>query len=796
MDLKIVPLSFDCVVCGGGIGGVCAALASARKGLKTALVQNRPVLGGNASSEVRVHIGGAPHHGYHFDARETGIIEEIRLETAIKDPKNEYFWIDCVLLSKCIEEPNLSLFLNTNIYELEKKENKIISVKGIQNSTEKIFEFSAEIFIDATGDGILGYLANAEFRIGREEKTEFNESLAPNKPDTYTLGSSIMFQARDMGRPIKYIPPSWAKKFKPEDLNLRCGYKKHSNFKEYWHADSVGWWWVEYGGTLDTIKDNETIKLELQSIVYGIWDLIKNKDPTTKEIAKNFEITWISQIPGKRESRRLIGDYILTENDLISMKIFDDQIAIGGWSIDLHPPEGFYAKGPGAKHKYMDLPYSISFRCIYSKNIKNLLMASRCISVSHVAHGSTRLIATLGCIGQAAGIAAYFCVKNKYTPRDLYEKDIKFLQQELIKEDARLLGIKNKDPKDLALKARISSNSEMDVNFGNISKFVPLYFPMAQRFYLWIDPSKNKEFPKIYLFLKNEAELEEQITGGIRLDSGREEFKSKQDLVKFKAVIPPKHNNWVLIDIEDPSFAFKESGNYWIYLNENENIYWAKNEEHHWTGMRLGYYNEQLDCWQTVRINGNPFFDKVIGFFGNFCFKIEVDNDNERYFFPYPACNINNGENAPFISPNLWISKPFRKKCLKDPLTINNTSDIDANIEIYLEFQNEQKNIVFSQIWLTFDTELNNSYPHQSYGEEKIKDWPIGGKSPKCIRNMDIFMEEDKQERILIYKVKDNYQRRIKIKLEKPISTKKLIFVPKANWGFHCFSLYEIRIYK
>ncbi|MBD3351940.1 MAG: FAD-dependent oxidoreductase [Candidatus Lokiarchaeota archaeon] len=781
---------FDVVVCGGGIGGVCAALASARSGLKTALIQNRSVLGGNASSEVRVHMGGACHHGYHYDAREPGIIEELRLDIAVRDPKNEYFWIDEVLYSKCYVEPKLSLFLNTNVFDIKINKKKIQQVIGIQIGTEKIITFTADMFIDGTGDGILAHLAGAECRIGREPKDEFNESLAPDNADKYTLGSTIMFQARDLGRHITYAPPSWAKKFTTEQLKNRKGYGKSNNFKEYWHSDTSGWWWVEYGGILDSIKENESIKHELQSIVYGLWDWIKNHDKKRMEESKNFEITWISQVPGKRESRRVIGDYILKESDLIDMLIFEDQVAVGGWSIDLHPPKGFYSEEAGAKHKYMDLPYSIPFRSIYSKDISNLLIASRCISVSHVAHASTRLIATLGVVGQAAGTAASLCKKYSCTPRELGINRMKDLQQELLKNDQYLLGIQNEDANDKALSAKIYSSSEHQYKFGDPTTYIPLYFPMAQRFYVYSQNQKNRtEKEEIFVFLKNSSDEKQTITGGIRADGDRFEFESKTDLFELTGHVDSNATQWVKLKISNNSkekTLFREDGNYWLYLNENPDVAWGKNNNIHWPGFRVGYINEQTEKWQVVRINGNIFFDDVIGFFGHFCFKIKGLNS------PFPAAAINNGQNRPFIRPNIWISQPFAEKITENPKEINNMENIESDIEVYIEF-NELTS--FKEIWFIFDTELNNSYPHQSYGKERIKDWPIGGKSPKCIRKMKILYENKSHNIIDLAIVDENYQRQVKLKFKNAISAYKIILKPLKTWGFHCFNLYEIRIY-
>lgn len=778
-------LNFDVIVVGGGMGGTCAALASARHGMKTALIQNRPVLGGNASSEVRVHIGGAPEHGYRYDSRESGIIEEIRLEAAVRDPRNEYIWIDTVLYSICQKQANLTLFLNTHVYDLKTEDGIIISVSAVQLGTERSYELSGTIFIDGTGDGTLGALADADFRIGREASDEFNENNAPDEADDHTLGSSIMFQAEDTGEPVDYLPPDWAIKFTKEKLKHRRIYGKSPNFQEYWHSDSAGWWWIEYGGMIDTIHDNEEIRFHLQSIAYGIWDWIKNHDEATKKQAETFRISWISQIPGKRESRRLVGDYLLKESDLLDCRVFKDQIAVGGWSIDQHPPEGFYSEESGSHHTYMEQPYSIPYRCIYSRNVENLLIASRCISVTHVAHASTRLIATLACVGQAAGTAAAFCIDNDYLPSKLAQNDLFAYQQTLIRDDQWLIGIKNEDEKDLALDAEIVCNSKLPVEFGEPDRFIPLYFPMAQRIYMPALDNSSRNPIDLYLYIKNESDDVVALNGGLRLDNDRFEFKSREDLASFDVEIAANHDGWVKINNEDLAAIITKAGNYWFYLNESENLTWGKNESRHLTGFRLGYQDEDTKNWRTVRINGNPFFDRVIGFYGHLCFKFEGISTL------FPCENLNNGFSRPYIGPNLWISSKMRPKPLKNVEEIKNAKPLGSDIRIIMNFKEPTE---ISEILFTFNTELNNSYPHQSYGSERIKDWPIGGKAPTCIRAMDIYGVLDSKE-FPLGAIDENYQRCERVKLEDPVEVERLIMIPRANWGSDVFSLYEIRVY-
>lgn len=444
-------LEADVVVVGGGMAGVCAAIAAARNGASVVLIQDRPVLGGNSSSEIRMHIVGADCHGSRndTDARETGILEELRLECAVRNPQRSASMWDLLLYEWVKREPNITLLLNTSCVGVQMaKGNRIGAVIALRNSTEDLFTVRGKVFIDCSGDGRLGVEAGAEFRKGREGRDEFGESLAPPKPDDKTMGSSILFITRRYDRPMPFKPPDWIRKFpRCEDLPHRS----HDRW-EY------GYWWVEWGGELDTIKDNERIRDELLAIALGVWDHIKNSGLHPE--SENWALEWLGFLPGKRESRRFVGDYILTQHDLQKGEVFEDGVAYGGWSIDLHPPEGIDTKEPPNLAVKVPL-YNIPFRCLYSRNIANLLFAGRNISTTHVAFGSTRVMGTCSVMGQAVGTAAALCARYNCTPRELGKEAIKELQQLLLKQDAYIIGVSNSDPYDIARTAEVRASSEV-----------------------------------------------------------------------------------------------------------------------------------------------------------------------------------------------------------------------------------------------------------------------------------------------------------------------------------------------
>jgi len=458
--LRHHELACDILVAGGGMAGVCCALAAARCGAKVILCQDRPVLGGNASSEVRMHICGADAgRGIELatEAREGGIIEEIRLENCVRNPQRSPSMADLILYEKCRAEPNLTLMLNTSVVAAEVESGKITHALAERQSTEDRFRIAANIFVDCTGDGRLGAEAGASFRSGREGSAEFGESLAQAQPDNLRLGSSLLFLARDMGRPVPFIPPPWARKFTEEDLRLRGHARRGPHGTE---GAEYGYWWIEWGGQLDTIKDNETIRDELLAILLGVWDHIKNGGDHG---AENWALEWFGFLPGKRESRRFIGQYTLTESDVMQSRPFPDAIAYGGWPIDTHPPLGIDApdEKPCAQHPVPHL-YDIPLRCCISRDIANLMFAGRNISATHVAFASTRVMATCAVVGQGVGTAAAYAVKSGRLPSDLADdaSSMRRIQQQLLRDDAYLIGVVNEDENDVAPRAHISASSE------------------------------------------------------------------------------------------------------------------------------------------------------------------------------------------------------------------------------------------------------------------------------------------------------------------------------------------------
>ena len=448
--MKTITQTYDLVVAGGGLSGVCAALAAARHGIRTVLIQDRPMLGGNASSEFRMHICGADRHGSRPNLRETGILEELLLSVKQQNPNPNFWALDTVLWEACQREANLTLLLNTHVTGAQVEGGRISAISAIQLASETTYEITADIFVDATGDGTLAAMAGADWVYGRESKHTYGEHWAPEQADCVTMGSSLMFTTRDMGHPVPFQAPDWAYRFSEEALADR----DHSEI-------TSGYWWIELGGdALNTIDDAQKLYDELLKTLYGVWDHIKNGG---NHGADNFALDWISPIAGKRESRRVLGDYVLREQDLLSERVFDDAVAYGGWSMDCHVPGGIHASLQEPTQFLGDFgAYTIPYRCLYSRNIQNLMLAGRIISCSHMAFSSLRVMATCALTGQAAGTAAAIAVHQGISPRNVGERCIRQLQNALMRDDCWLPGFASLDPSDAAMEASVTASDFLE----------------------------------------------------------------------------------------------------------------------------------------------------------------------------------------------------------------------------------------------------------------------------------------------------------------------------------------------
>ncbi|MBQ8578385.1 MAG: FAD-dependent oxidoreductase [Clostridia bacterium] len=444
--LKTLQYKTDLCVVGGGLAGMCAAIAAARGGAKVVLMQERPVLGGNASSEIRMWVCGA--HGK--NVRETGILEELALMNLWRNPYKLYPVWDSVLWEAVTNEPNITLLLNCSCMDAEMDGNRIVSVTGWQMTTQCFCRVEADYFSDCSGDSILAPLTGAEYRVGREAASEFNENISVETEDKKTMGMSCLVQAHKGTEPVTFTPPAFAKKITADDVRFRRP-RMQSSYENFWY--------LELGGDRDSIGDTEVVRDELVALAYGMWDYVKNSG--TYEDAEYWQLDFLGFLPGKRESRRMLGKYLMNQNDILCDRAFEDVVAYGGWPLDDHDPAGFYYDGhPNTSYKTTS-PYAIPYRTLYSANIENLFFAGRNISMTHAAMSSSRVMATCALLGQAVGTAVAVAKNYSTTPDGVYTEHLAELQENLLWDDV-LLPHHPRTPAALTAGAALTKNGAED----------------------------------------------------------------------------------------------------------------------------------------------------------------------------------------------------------------------------------------------------------------------------------------------------------------------------------------------
>jgi len=402
--------NFDLVVVGGGIAGCAASIAAAEQGMKVALVQDRPVLGGNASSEIRVHTEGITWKS----DRILSMLNTVWWPNGSPDSK-----LDDKKRHENMEKyENISIFLNWRAYTASTVSDSITSVDAKNTSTGQTIRFTAPLFVDCTGDGWIGYWSGAEYMYGREDSSQYNENWeehkelwSPAKADNRVMGSSVLWQTADMGKPVTFPEVPWAMETAGENA-----------------ATTGTWKWEFSKNDMNQIDDAEAIRDHMLKAIYGSFYNAK-KLPENANLA----LEWTSYLVGKRESRRLKGDYIYTFQDQKNMRKFDDAVVMEERDVDVHYQQilkdstkpDFLSEALFYKVDHYYLPY----RTLYSKNIKNLFMAGRCFSTSHVGLGGPRVMNTTGQMGVAVGYAASLCKKYNTNPRGVYKSHIPELQK-------------------------------------------------------------------------------------------------------------------------------------------------------------------------------------------------------------------------------------------------------------------------------------------------------------------------------------------------------------------------------
>lgn len=698
----IVCCNVDVAVIGGGPAGVCAALAVAQNGCKVVLVTDRPVLGGNSSSEIRVWTRGAVGSG-NLMAEEMGIWGRLKLENLYRNfDANPVFWDD-VLLDAVLQQPNLQLELNTEIDEVKLAGQCIEKVAGTQQGSEKRFEITAKYFIDATGDGVIGQLAGV---------SQVDDSVSNS-----TLGNSILFNTCKEDHPIKYVAPNYAYNFQQIESILGHGGRVISE-----NMGGSDCWWFEYGGLQDTIGDSQDIALELRRMALGVWNYIKNSGHYN---ADNYTLEWIGSIPGKRESRRMKTEYVLTEQDIIQNKRFPDGAFYGGWYIDSHPSGGFAdTEEDNCKQRPVQV-YQIPLRCLYQRTVPNLLFAGRNIGIERGAFFSSRVMNTCALAGQVAGTLATICARQNKVPCDLMQTEVTDVIHQLQRDDMFIPDVPFYVPGDSARNANITASSCLSTNKNKPNgKLMPL------------DHGGYVVFPgvcgkvEVKVFSENTQQLYGAMSSAMLPNHYDEDTMGTPIVWQLEAgeqtisVDVPKQSvgKFVMLQIQ-PAQGVK------IFL---------ANVEH--TGIICG---EQ----ESPEIN-----EPII------CYK----NSGEHI---YDTSNLSNGWNRPWGQPNQWCADPD-----------------DENPWLLFTWE---KAIEINHIKFFLDPDLSMELPSSraSHWQASHLYYPRTSMPPHLIKEFIIEAEKADGNWKVIAHISENYQRLVDIMADEKITTQKLRIRFIKTWG-------------
>jgi len=748
--LQTISLSADLAIAGGGLAGVCAALTAARSGVKVVLAQDRPVLGGNASSEVRLWILGATSHMGNNNrwAREGGVVDEILVENLYRNPEGNPLILDTILLEKVKAEKNITLLLNTAVNEVEKSgPSRISAMAGYCSQNQTLYRVEAPLFCDASGDGILGFLAGAAFRMGAEARQEFDEAFAPAAGYGELLGHSLYFYSKDAGRPVRFVPPLFALR----DIT------QIPRYREIRASDSgCRFWWLEWGGRIDTIGDTEEIKWELWKIAYGVWDYIKNSGRFPE--AENLTLEWVGTIPGKRESRRFEGDYILRQQDIVEQRRHADAVAYGGWAIDLHPADGVYSELSACTQWHSKGVYQIPYRSLYSRNIDNLFLAGRLISVSHVAFGSTRVMATCAHNAQATGMAAAICSERKLRPRDLLEGPLlRSLQRRLLAAGQYIPGIPLDDPSDLARRAAIRSSSRLVLHrFPADGEPVPLDCSRAM-----LLPVPAGPFPMVCFLVdsRESTSLEVEVRGSsiegnytpdvtlYQETVGLERGRSQQVWLRPSATAV-KAGYFAFCLMRNPAVSvytssLRVSGLVSLSHSMNRAVATSARQE-----PPPGIGIDSFEFWLPSRRPAGR----------NLAIQIEPPLDL------FVAENIRNGVARPTIGPNAWVASP---------------DDLTPRLTVCWS---EPRQI--GRIELCFDTDLDHPMESVLMGHPERE-------VPFCIKRYRVV---DSRGDVL-FECPDNHQTRNTVRLQPPAVASELHIEILETYGAPA-AVFEARFYE
>jgi hypothetical protein len=737
--ISLVPQpagDFNVVVVGGGPGGVPAALAAARLGAKTVLIHDRPVLGGNSSVEAGVGFNGASAR--QVNAREGGIAEELR---RIRD-QYEADWTEALeRLTQC--EPNLTVVCSHRVVNAEMAQpGRIAAAIAVDVRSGTYHRYTGQQFIDASGDGWLGYFAGAKYRVGREARHEYGESMAPEHADNITMsgclmGDGLSFRAEDTGKPVAYTPPAWVPK-------LPTGQAFGRNIRRL----EAGEWWIETPGDLDDIWDAEQARDELIKLSFAYWDYLKN-GWQEQEKAATWDLVAIPIYNAKRESRRFVGGLVLTEQDCLTSRAFADTVAHAGWPLDIHHPRGLFSgeEGPFQSNTHVPLVH-LPYRILYSTNVENLLLAGRVVSVTHIALGTVRVQNTLAALAQAAGTAAALCIRYQTTPHGIYTHHLDDLIQTLLKHDQYIPDVKNTDPADLARSAVVTASSTSQeeqwiARLGMEGHYIPLDVPRAALF----PREATTHIGTVYLKLASERDDPVEVTLHARQQIDPDAFLSLEDVAVAQAVVPPHSDSWIAFDV-DCEIPVRYL---WVWLEPVPGLYWRAYDQTplDWSRAVL----TEAGRWETTR---------SANWRQSHCVLLNAPEQQQADCRPENV--INGYSRIQDTDDYAWVSDPSQ------------------SLPQWIELSFKEP-VALNTVHLTFDTDMNNP-AHLA---------PLYPYVPQCVRDYELAAWDGRSWTRLAGEP-FNYQRH-RIHHFDTVETSRLRLTVRATGGAPSARVFEIRVY-
>lgn len=770
----------DLVVVGGGMSGLCAAIAAARHGAEVIIVQERPVFGGSGSSEIRVPVSGAASSNAW--SAEGGLIHEIMLEdraTSPNGPRPTDTHLDLILDDLLQRTEHLRVFRSTVVDQLELADvppadhaappharPPITAVVGTQLGSERRLRFRARQFVDATGDATIATYAGARTRYGREARAEYGESLAPVHADASSLGSTITMQARRTDRPVPFHAPDWAVDYSGTALTFdRTTPKVDGDVLS-------GFWWIEVNDPFHQIHDSQDIRHQLHRHVLGLWDFLKNRSDRREEL-EDFHLEWIGQVPGKRESRRVVGDVTLTQDDVTGPTRWPDEVGTAGWWIDLHTTGGVTNFEAPAERENVDrfyrglarvAPFSIPLRACYSADVPNLWVTGRCISATHVGLGPARVQQSLGQLGQSVGTAAAQALHAGCTPRALAQdpRALAILQQQILRDGVRLLHTSDTDPADLALQARAEGAARSLDMPTEPARWTPICNGLAQV----IPELGTNEDRSIWFLLRNPTATDGEVEVRVETLTAIWDRPTTDGAVLGRLRIAAGAEQWLSVRWQDPPTGTPVR----IALHPEDGpgspLEWAAATGPAPTGtlaesliIAPGGPEEQhreLKAFAPEEIEIPAY--RLWRQHRRTTQLLRLDPPAR----PYEADRVNNGRAWPGRGANLWISPP----------------ELPAAITL-----SWPRPFEIGQVQISLDTDLDTSTDRR----------PGLHRAPECVRDLDVQVRTG-EEWETVARLRDNHHRR-RVLTFPPTCTDALRVVVTATHGDPSARIYEIRAY-